>query len=301
MKIGIIGAGAVGLLFSYYLSEKNKVTIYTRTQMQAELINTNGVNLVDKSTTKKIDIEAVPIENWTGSEDMTILTVKQYHLPTILPILNERIKDDGSLLFLQNGMGHLKWLSELKASKIYLGSVEHGAGRINEFTVSHNGYGKTRTAVYRGDKDHLMELVGSVQGNFPMILENDYHEILVTKLIVNSIINPLTASFQVRNGDLVRNPYLYQIVESLFKEIVLILNIHNHEAQFANVLAVCEKTARNQSSMYKDLIEGRATEIDAILGYVLEEAERRNMPAPLTRNYYNLIKGKEIQEEEDLR
>jgi 2-dehydropantoate 2-reductase len=240
----------------------------------------------------------MPFEHWTGSDELTIITVKQYHLPSILPVLNDRVNDQGSLLFLQNGMGHLKWLSELNARRIYLGSVEHGAARVNEYTVSHNGYGVTKSAAYRGKKDHLELLVSSTPANFPITLENDYQRILLTKLIVNCIINPLTATFQVTNGTLVRNPYFYQIVRSLFEEIANILNIHNREEQFANVLSVCEKTAANQSSMLKDIAAGRETEVDAILGYVLEEANRKIMQAPLTRNYYNLIKGKEFKEED---
>jgi len=298
MKIGIIGAGAIGLLFSYYLSEKNQVTIYTRSKRQAELIQTKGICLMDGETTYIARVEAVPFELWKGSEDLTIVTVKQYHLPMIMPELNNQVNDCGSLLFLQNGMGHLKWLSELKASRIYLGSVEHGAARVNEYTVSHNGYGITKAAVYRGNEDHLRWLVGATQARFPISLEDDYQTILLTKLIVNCIINPLTATFQVTNGTLISNPYYYQIVTSLFKEIVTILNIHNREEHFANVLSVCKKTSANQSSMLKDIAAGRETEIDAILGYVLEEANRKQMQAPLTHNYYNLIKGKECKEED---
>lgn len=298
MKIGIIGAGSIGLLFSYYLSEKNEVTIYTRSKKQAELINLNGVCLMVDGTTKIVRVEALPFELWTGSEELTIITVKQYHLPTILPVLNDRIKGWGSLLFLQNGMGHLKWLPELNAQRIYLGSVEHGAARVNEYTVSHNGYGITKSAAYRGNEDYLEWLVSATPANFPIILENDYLPILQTKLIVNCIINPLTATFQVPNGTLVNNPYFYQIVSSLFEEIVQILNIHNREEQFANVISVCKKTSANHSSMLKDIVAGRETEIDAILGFVLEEAKRKQMQAPLTRNYYNLIKGKEYKEED---
>ncbi|WP_404331406.1 2-dehydropantoate 2-reductase [Mesobacillus maritimus] len=298
MKIGIIGAGSIGLLFSYYLSEKNQVTIYTRSKRQAELINLNGVCLMVDGTTKTVWVEAIPFELWTGSEELTIITVKQYHLPTILPVLNDRIKGWGSLLFLQNGMGHLKWLSELNAQRIYLGSVEHGAARVNEYTVSHNGYGITKSAAYRGNEDYLEWLVSSTPANFPIILEGDYLPILQKKLIVNCIINPLTATFQVPNGTLVSNPYFYQIVISFFEEIVQILNIHNREEQFANVISVCKKTSANHSSMLKDIVAGRETEIDAILGFVLEEAKRKQMQAPLTRNYYNLIKGKEYKEED---
>ena len=49
--------------------------------------------------------------------------------------------------------------------------------------------------------------------------------------------------------------------------------------------------------MLKDLEAGRETEVDSILGYLLEEAQRKEMIAPLIYNYYHLIKGKEYQKE----
>lgn len=295
MKIGIIGAGSIGLLFSYYLNEKHQVTVYTRTKRQAELIQVNGVHLIEGSTTKARKVKADPIEFWNGDEDLTIITVKQYQLPSIISLIDKQLKMQGSLLFLQNGMVHLRFLSELKVSNVFLGAVQHGAVRVNEYTVSHNGNGGTRVAVYRGEETHLKGLIGSVPEGFQMELKEDYFEMLQSKLIVNAIINPLTATFQVSNGALLHNQYLNQITISLFEEIAAVLNIHNREEQFANVLSVCKKTSENKSSMLMDIESGRDTEIDAILGYVLEEAERKQIPAPLTRNYYNLIKGKELK------
>ena len=56
MRIGIIGGGAIGLLFANYLSEKHDVTIYTRTQEQAELLNRDGLNFIvdGQVQTKKV-------------------------------------------------------------------------------------------------------------------------------------------------------------------------------------------------------------------------------------------------------
>ena len=56
MRIGIIGGGAIGLLFANYLSENHDVTIFTRTKEQAELLNRDGLNFIvnGQLQTKKI-------------------------------------------------------------------------------------------------------------------------------------------------------------------------------------------------------------------------------------------------------
>jgi len=62
-------------------------------------------------------------------------------------------------------------------------------------------------------------------------------------------------------------------------------------------MEICQKTAKNRSSMLKDVEAHRKTEIDAILGYVVLEAEKQNIKAPLTENFYHMLKGKEINRE----
>ncbi|RSD28119.1 2-dehydropantoate 2-reductase [Mesobacillus subterraneus] len=296
MKIAIIGGGSLGLLFSYYLSLKNTVTLYTRTQEQSDLINENGIHIVRGDYTGRAhELIAAPIEMWQGTEDLTIVAVKQYQLPSLLPIL--QAKASGNLLFLQNGYGHIRQLSELSPPGIFVGSVEHGAVKANPYTVYHNGLGVTRTAVFNGNEAVLKELSSAVPAEFPFVMEPDYEQMLMKKLVVNSVINPLTATLKVKNGALIQNSYFYQLFTSLFDECAQVLELTNKAEYFQNLLTVCEKTADNHSSMYKDLENGRQTEIDAILGYLLERSAEKNIKAPLIHNYYYCIKGKEHERE----
>ncbi|HAQ08325.1 MAG TPA: 2-dehydropantoate 2-reductase [Bacillus bacterium] len=296
MKIAIIGGGSLGMLFSYYLSWEHDVFLYTRTKEQSDLINTEGLHII-KSGVKRAakHITAAPIAAWQGSEDLTIVAVKQYQLQSV--ICDIKTKAKRSLLFLQNGFGHINLISELPAASIYVGSVEHGAVRAGGNTVYHNGEGVTRTAVFKGSEGFLNEFSSSVAATFPMILEHDYHGMLIKKLVVNAVINPLTAVLNVKNGDLVKNPYYHKIFSMLFEECAQVLELHNKQEYFQNLMEVCKKTATNHSSMYKDLENGRQTEIDAILGYLVQEAERKNIQAPLIHNYFHCIKGKEQERE----
>lgn len=295
MKIAIIGGGAIGLLFSYYLSKRYDVTLFTRTNKQAERINKEGIYYIEGEKTEKQQLETKQIKYWDGCFDLTLVTVKEYQLKELMPLLNESVNHAGGLLFLQNGMGHLKWLNDCPMKNIYIGSVEHGAARINENTVSLNGHGLTRLAVFRGELTSIEAFYTEAQKDFPFILENDYQEMLIKKLLVNTVINPLTASLNVTNGTLLTNPYFNKLAVQIFEEAVNILEIQEKEEHFKNFHTVCEKTASNHSSMLKDLDAGRKTEIDAILGFLLDSAKEKGIEAPLITHYYHLIKGKEVQ------
>lgn len=296
MKIAIIGGGSLGLLFSYYLSSMHEVHLYTRTKKQADIINNVGLHIYKAGNPQKTNlVKAKSIDDWYGQEELTIVTVKQYQLAELIPVLKERAR--GSLLFLQNGYGHIKLLTDLHNATIYVGSVEHGAARSDYNAVFHNGEGVTRAAVFRGDAVLLRELSASLASVFPIQIEEDYREMLIKKLVVNSVINPLTAVLKVKNGELLLNPYYRKLFEALFDECALVLELHNKDQYHQNLIRVCEKTAENESSMYKDIENGRKTEIDAILGYLLEEAARKKIEAPLIHNYYDSIKGKEHEKE----
>ncbi|MBS8263352.1 2-dehydropantoate 2-reductase [Mesobacillus boroniphilus] len=296
MKIGIIGGGSIGLLFSYYLSLRNEVSIYTRTQDQADLINEHGLHLVKGGIEQApVLVTAAPIQEWSGNEDLTVVAVKQYQLADLITEI--KVKAKGPILFLQNGYGHIKLLSELATTEVYVGSIEHGAVRENGYTVQHNGIGVTRTAVFKGEAGLLREITTNAPSGFPFFLESDFKEMLIKKLVVNSVINPLTAILKVKNGELIHNPFFFEIFKQLFQECAHVLELPNQEQYFQNLMTVCEKTANNHSSMYKDIENGRQTEIDAILGYLLELSRSKNIKAPLIHNYYQCIKGKEHERE----
>lgn len=295
VKIGIIGAGSIGLLFAAYLSKAFSVTLYTKTSEQAGIINQNGLYLQDGGDLQsRVRIQALPVSNWTGLEELTIIAVKQYQIHSIIHQITSLEFIPHNLLFLQNGMSHLKLLKNIPATNIFVGSVEHGASKINTYTVSHNGKGAINVALFKGSNETIKEfgeLCAAI--DFPITLKEDFYNMLINKLIANAVINPLTAILQIKNGELITNTFYFAAVKKLFLEISFILNLEEPIKRFRDVLRICKKTGHNQSSMLKDLEAGRRTEIDAILGFLIEEAQEQRKTATNIESYYYLIKGKE--------
>ncbi|CRK80591.1 2-dehydropantoate 2-reductase [Neobacillus massiliamazoniensis] len=293
MQIGIIGAGAIGLLYASYLYNYFSVTIYTRTIEQADEINKHGLILQKESKQRISFVKSMPISKWNGTEDVTIIAVKQYQLNAVVDKIKQLMIVPKNLLFLQNGMGHLKLLEKIPAENIFVGSVEHGAMKVNMNTVCHNGEGVTKVAVFKGDPTALHVLATALPSDFLMNEHDDFYEMLLHKLIINAIINPLTAILQVENGQLLENPYYYKAARNLFAEVAAIVNLKHAEQHFEQICHICRQTAANRSSMLKDVEANRKTEIDAILGFLLEEATKNGKKAPLIETLYDLVKGKE--------
>lgn len=296
MKIGIIGAGAIGLLCAYQLKEKHDVTLYVRSKKQYELIKTNGIYYKENEEKKTRIINVRYFAEWDGEDELTIVTVKQYHLATIydkMDALGEKVK---AMCFLQNGMSHLEKILSAKIANIMIGIVEHGAIKEGEQTVVHTGRGAIKLACIKGDMDEiLVDLTTNTNPDFPFIKEADYVAIMQKKLVVNSIVNSLTSILEVANGQLLQNTYYFQLMNRLMDEVLEILSIVEADRKIYQdyCFEVIRKTKRNKSSMLKDIEAGRPTEVDAILGYIIEEAKKKKINAPISTAAYFMIKGKE--------
>ncbi len=295
MKIGIIGGGSIGLLFAFYESEHYPVCLYVRTKEQLELIQSKGLFLKQNELEKQRFIEVKLFSEWSGCEDVTFIAVKQYHLSGLMDTLYAKSRPNKAFVFLQNGMGHLKYLDKLNG-EVYLATVEHGAMRLKANYVLHTGIGSTKIAPFRLSQSRLLETIPLESGtSFPFIIEKDYENMLLKKLVVNAVINPLTALLGVKNGELIDNVYYYELVKMIFREIEQCLQLQNSGHYFENVIAVCKKTAHNQSSMLCDLEGSRQTEVEAILGYILEKSVEREINTPIIATFYQAVKGKECK------
>lgn len=298
MKIGIIGGGSIGLLFAYYMNLIYPVTLYVRTTKQKELLDREGFIFTRGAEEHKTVLDVKLFSEWHGAEDITFIAVKQYQLQPMIGQLQKHGRPGHTFVFLQNGMGHIKWLDRLHGD-IYLATVEHGALRLDGNRVCHTGIGTTKIAPYgQVESSTLHSFTSQFHETFPFIIEEDYEKMLLKKLVVNAVINPLTAVLRVKNGEIIENPHYFRIARLVFAEIEQSLNLKEGERYFENVCAVCQKTAANQSSMLRDLEEKRQTEIDAILGYILEKADERKIHIPVIQAFYYAVKGKECKVEE---
>ncbi|MBL5803871.1 ketopantoate reductase family protein [Heyndrickxia sporothermodurans] len=116
---------------------------------------------------------------------------------------------------------------------------------------------------------------------------------LLKKLLVNAIINPLTAILKVKNGELIKNTFFMQIFHDLYNEIIQLFPELDSKIVLNEIIRICRNTENNESSMLKDITLQRKTEIDAIVGYILELAKEKNVQLPLTNMVYGMIKGME--------
>lgn len=162
-------------------------------------------------------------------------------------------------------------------------------------TVYHTGIGVTKFGIVQGRSIHFEKIFNCFPfPHFPIRIEDNWKDVMHKKLVVNVCINPLTALLQVKNGDLITNPFFYQMMEQVFHEVVFLVK-EEKEMVWEMVRHVCERTSHNTSSMLADVRANRQTEIGAIVGYVLEEAKKQQQSVPTLQFLFDAIKGLEVK------
>jgi 2-dehydropantoate 2-reductase len=296
MKIAVVGGGSIGLLISSMLVQLGfeDIILYTRTIQQRDEIIANGVNykLNDKSLNYKIKCQVI---DDCIDADICFLAVKYYHLENLLT--NDKLSKVNTLVMLQNGYNHINLVKELSVENIVIGIVEHGALRTGMTNVEHTGIGMIKLGVLKGEASRMEDLIGnSTSSVFKFSFSNNWMELILDKLLANIVINPLTSIFRVNNGCLLSNPYFKQLSYWIFLEASHVLEIENLEEKWDYVESIIYKTSSNKSSMLKDVLNNQPTEIDSIVGPVIEIAKKKDIEIPYLNFIYNSIKGIEQRE-----
>ena len=287
VNVVVIGAGAVGMLTASYLSEVGiHVTVVVRRQEQAHELNHLGltrINLTEDITKTKVD--AITNLCALSHADLAIITVKYGQLHTVyeeLAALPKYIP----LLFMQNGLAHYEEALRLQQETIAFSSITFGAQVKDNTTVLHRGVGVCQLAIARGDTSVFMRLEQIVQRNFPIMITQNAENMLFEKAVYNSLINPLTAILQVKNGELLTNSKAFMLMQTIYQELIVAFPGLEANIGFSDVVALCEKTANNTSSMLADRINGRKSEIDTIVGAILQKARHNGHTLPTLRTLY---------------
>jgi 2-dehydropantoate 2-reductase len=249
-----------------------------------------GLELIHHTNEKEtLVIQAEQVDQTEQIQaDCIVIAVKSYEVETVLKYqLNSK-----AMLFLQNGMRHVQSIQNIKSAEVAVAVVEHGAMRETVRSVKHTGIGRIKWGSVGEEQGYIATLMEQLnQPSFPTERQECWKDMLERKLVVNACINPLTALFRVENGKLLQNSSYKKMMERVFAEAVTVLGHPKDQGEWELVCQICEDTAPNRSSMLKDLDHGRRTEIDSIVGYLLDRALEKNMDTPLLTFLFNEIKG----------
>lgn len=304
-KIGVIGAGAIGQLMFNLISTQVNLQTNAEVYLIARQLTSCSQTLQFTDIAHSSHNHTVSVLGQDSPQlaklDLIIICVKAYQVDELICHLLPKLANHCHIILLHNGMGpHLnavKHLASYPLMGLSLATTSQGALKHAQWQVTHTGSGQTTVGHYAGQKlaDSLKDCL--TQAIPELTWHADIINALWQKLIVNCAINPLTAIFACKNGQLAEDHFAKQI-NTIVAECIEVAKADGISLSLAasveTIYKVINLTANNISSMYQDILQRRKTEIDYISGYVVERAAQHQITVPANIHNQQSIKALEI-------
>lgn len=326
MKIAIIGAGAIGGYVGVKLALSGEDVTFIVRGANLEAIRNNGMKLIMEDGTEHVakNVKATNNYDEAGPQDMVILALKAHQVDAVAEDVPKLFGPDTVVVTMQNGIPF--WYfhkhggahegkrvqsvdptglisARIPADRI-LGCVVYPASAlIAPGVVQH----------IEGDRFPIGELDGStteraqkvseafIKAGFKSpILENIRSEIWL-KLWGNLTFNPISSLSHSTLVDICQFPLSRELAGDMMIEAQRIANKLGIEFRvpLEKRIRGAEKVGKHKTSMLQDVEAGRAPEIDALVGSVVELGRITNTATPHINTVYALVKllAKTMEEE----
>lgn len=300
MKITVLGAGAMGMLFGGYLSKQNEVWLLDVNPAAVNAINSAGVRIAEKDGESHFTPKAVTNSHGLPVMDLIIIFVKSMYTVDALTQNIGLIGKNTYLMTLQNGSGHeAKLLRFADRDHVIIGSTQHNSSVIEPGYANHGGGGKTSIGLLDGDSQRLSAIAENLtQCGISCVTSDDVRRQIWNKLFLNTSASSLTAILQTPLGFIYDDPFAHSIMRRLAGEAVEVANAlgmtdFTKQQVIEEIDNVLKNAKGGYTSIYADIKDGRRSEVDTISGSVVDAAKEAGVHVPCHEMVVELIHAME--------
>jgi 2-dehydropantoate 2-reductase len=326
MKIVIAGAGAIGGYLGARLAHAAdpdvEVILFARgPHLQA--MRERGLRVI--SPTGDFDVTPTVTGDLTsiGTADLVVLGVKAHSLTTLAPQLPPLFGPSTIVVSTQNGLPwwyfqgigderrdfegwHLESVdpggiiaAAIEPSRV-VGSIAYFATEIVEPGVIRHiegnklSLGEPNVSNGSTSKSDRLRAIAKplVDAGFRCPISTNFRQDIWVKLLGNVAFNPISALTGATLEQLARHPEVSRVIRSIMTETMAVAARLGIEFPISidQRMAGAEKVGAHKTSMLQDFEAGRPMELDAIVGAVVELADRLDVPMPVTKTVYACAK-----------
>jgi len=313
VKIAIVGAGAIGGYLGAKLASAGEDVTFIARNRNLEAIRANGFKLIleDGSEEHAPTAKAVQRMAEAGPQDAVLLTLKAHQVKDVLPELRELFGPQTMVVTMING---LPWWYFQRLPGAWEGrtleSVDPGgliARTIEpERVIGSVVYPATELVapgvvrLIEGNRFTLGELDGSrseriealskamINAGFKSPVSKDIRGEIWLKLWGNLCLNPISALTHATLEDICRFPATRALAATMMAEGQAIAHKLGVEFKISidKRIAGAEAIGAHKTSMLVDVEHGRALELEALVGSVVELGRITDTPTPTIEAIY---------------
>ncbi|HSE54154.1 MAG TPA: ketopantoate reductase family protein [Nocardioidaceae bacterium] len=294
--VAVVGAGATGAYLAARLVDSGaRVTLIARGASH-ERISADGIEIIDADGNRHTSRpwQVITPDEAAEPVDLVLFCVKTYDTESASALVGPLLGDDGHVLCLQNGVKNEEILAQaFGPSRVLSGVLYIGSERVAPGVISCSSPPRIVVGPFDGadpgvstDVEELFSRAG-----ITATMSLDVRAAKWQKFLFNCGLNPLTAITSQRMGQLLAQPAAMAVFDALVDEAAAVA-VADGAPLVPGYREQVDATARRMdisSSMAEDLQAGRAIELDAFTGYVLELGERTGVATPATRVVHGIL------------
>jgi 2-dehydropantoate 2-reductase len=315
LKVGIVGAGAVGGFLGARLARAGvDVTLIARGP-HLEAMKQSGLRVIDSGGEWTVRVNATDDLAAMSDARAVFVTLKAHSVPPVAERLAASLGPDAVVVSAQNGIPwwyFQRYGGELEG--IHLESVDPGGVVANAIDprrvigcVVYPATSLVSPGVIRhveGERFSLGELDGS-QGDrildishvlagagLKAPVQQRIRAELWLKLLGNAVFNPLSALTHASLAAIAQSPLIADVVRSAMGEADAVARRLGIEIPVSidQRIKGAARVGDHKTSMLQDLEAGRPMEIDALTGSIVELGDRLGVPVPHLKTLYSAVK-----------
>jgi 2-dehydropantoate 2-reductase len=317
MKIAIIGAGAIGGLVGARLALAGEDVTFLVRGANLDAIRKNGIKLITAEGESHVarKVGATNDYDEAGPQDIVILAMKAHQVESVANDVPKLFGPDTVVVTMQNGIPYWyfhKHGGRLEGSRVrsvdpngvvsakipadrVIGCVVYPASDlVAPGVIKHVEGDRFPVGELDGSASERVNRVAEVMtraGFKAPVLDNIRAEIWL-KLWGNLSFNPISSLSHSTLVDICQYPPSRELAAAMMREAQAVA--HKLGIEFRVTLekriAGAEKVGKHKTSMLQDVEAGRAPEIDALVGAVVELARLTDTPTPHIDTVYSLVK-----------
>lgn len=305
-KIAVVGIGGVGgYLGAMLAANLPNVTLVAR-GARLTAIRENGLTL---HSDRQGEVLARPAAVVTTAEleeqDYIFVCVKNYSLAATCAEIAHAVGDDTVIIPVMNGVDPGERVRAALPSATVIDSLIYVVAFANaDYSITQQGkfdkiyIGKTNAT--ETEKEHLAVVDAILSaGNIDHSIADDIEAAIWKKYILNCAYNVATAYYNLPIGALRSDKALAAEYEALVREAYAVSQakgIHITPAEADKIINRFYTGYADDatSSLMRDVAAGKRAELDTFSGYIVREAEKYGIAAPVSQKMYAGLKEKAV-------
>ncbi|MDR1272722.1 MAG: 2-dehydropantoate 2-reductase [Clostridiales Family XIII bacterium] len=300
MKVGILGAGAMGSFIGAHLVKGGAdVTLVDPFAAHMDAIAENGLSVTIGEETEIVNVAAVKTPDEAGPQDVIIVLVKGPFTRSALQGAGAMFTDDTIVLSFQNGVGNVPIIKEfVPGERAGYGTLALTAMLLEPGKISGtkglgaNIHFTNETKTFEGNWKELAEALTA--GGFEAEFTDDTDVMIWTKLMVNCCSNLLCGLIRIKAGPAFYLPEGYDIQRHIAEELAAVANaigipLKLEEAWDAFENGLMPKAKEHYPSSAQDVINKKPSEIDFLNGAVWKYGQEAGVPTPYNEVVTKLV------------